>query len=502
MSFALAFDRVLQLMEANAPAEEQKAALRVCAAHVERERVALVPMRDVLMQNDVPLRPPALPELLHRRLIAHHVARMDIGAGAMPVELRAYGQALLQPADPASPQLQIPMLPERLAQRISVSNAEAPTWLTRRSGARIADMSYFGAAAEPSAPGAYSPFTAPEGGRTPLRDLFDACEAAKGAAAVKAADALIAHGETALESGRTSDLVELLADALDRERESPSIEAQRAYGAVRRRFRVPAVLNRIARLIPAATDWRPDIIKVLASAEELGANAVIDLLVVAEQRSHRTAYLDALRELPVGVPAVLHMMTDSRWYVLRNAAYLVGELRIASAEPAMLMLSTHADDRVRSAVYTALAKLGTPRALAMLQASVRDPSAALRRMGADALGSLDAARALPTIQRALEMEKEQEVQLALIGALGRLATPAAVKVLAEVSAPPRNFFDRKRKVLRAAAARALAAVGSPEAEEVLGPLRNDRDPDVRTAAIAPLVRRGTMSITPLGIPNV
>jgi HEAT repeat protein len=123
-------------------------------------------------------------------------------------------------------------------------------------------------------------------------------------------------------------------------------------------------------------------------------------------------------------------------------------------------------------------------------------------MGAQAVGSLEATRAVPTIQRALGMEDKQDVQIALLGALGRVGTPNAVKLLIDAAQPGGLVFGRKPKALRLAAIKALATIDSPEAQEALAPMKNDKDSEVRAAAVAPSTPRMTQAMTPLDVPAV
>jgi hypothetical protein len=369
MSFAVEYDRLLRLVLGNAAPEEQKAALRNCARLIQTDGIVIVPTLDGLLVNNEAPKPPDLPTLLHTRLLAHWVKRMDVAPGTMPAELLAIGRALMQVPIESDPGRVIRnALPDGEGRGIVITVAGSANWLAGRRSGQVMDSGYMGPLQQaPAGRDAYLPFATPNAIPSPLRTLFETCDTASVQDSPRAVDALIAYGEAALNSGRTADLLDLLIGAITREQTLPSIDGRRSYGAVRRRFRLPPVLLKLARLIPAGAGRRTDIITVLAAAEELGANAVIEQLVLSEQRSHRQAYLAALREMPVGEKAVLHMMTDDRWYVVRNAAYLVGELHVHAAEPALLRLSSHPDERVRAAVYTALAKLGTPRAIAMLQ---------------------------------------------------------------------------------------------------------------------------------------
>ena len=82
---------------------------------------------------------------------------------------------------------------------------------------------------------------------------------------------------------------------------------------------------------------------------------------------------------------MLNMLGDARWFVVRNAADLLGEMQVAEAEEPLSLLSKHEDERVRRAATGALMSLGTPRALKAIQQALTDPAPATRMQAAAAL---------------------------------------------------------------------------------------------------------------------
>jgi HEAT repeat protein len=146
-------------------------------------------------------------------------------------------------------------------------------------------------------------------------------------------------------------------------------------------------------------------------------------------------------------------------------------------------LLQHGDERVRKAATAALMKLGTPRALEMIQRALSDPSPQTRIQAASALAARkDVRTSAPQLLRALESEKDEEVQNAILIALGRLATPDAVQRLVAAAAPKKGIFDRKTAGHRVAAVSALGEARTGEALAALKSLVQDKDADVRNAA--------------------
>jgi HEAT repeat protein len=75
------------------------------------------------------------------------------------------------------------------------------------------------------------------------------------------------------------------------------------------------------------------------------------------------------------------------------------------------------------------------------------------------------------------------VVAALIDTLGRLKELRAEPQLVELAKGVSGVFRRFPIAVRAAAIRALAALGTPEALATIEPYKQDRHPDLRNAAL-------------------
>jgi HEAT repeat protein len=74
------------------------------------------------------------------------------------------------------------------------------------------------------------------------------------------------------------------------------------------------------------------------------------------------------------------------------------------------------------------------------------------------------------------------VQLAIIAALGKVATPDAVQRLVQAAEPGGRLFRKKSTVVRLAAVQALAEARTAPALGALRSLSEDREREVREAA--------------------
>jgi len=259
----------------------------------------------------------------------------------------------------------------------------------------------------------------------------------------------------------------------------------RAYGVTLRRI---FTNDAIKQLAPFLIDevYAADVILIMRRAGTQATKILLDFLIEAPTQAERRAFLNALRQADEGADAITSLLNHHEWFVVRNAADLVGELRIPEAVPALGKVVDHQDARVRRSVGVALARIGTPSAAQYLRKVFSDPDpqtrvAVVKELGGRGLGGL----AMPLVS-AVEGEEDQEVVSEYYRALGRIGTPDAVKALSRVARETTGFFARGPSVSRLAAVEALGTAGGPAAKETLQGLLKDRAGDVRKLAGAAL----------------
>lgn len=276
------------------------------------------------------------------------------------------------------------------------------------------------------------------------------------------------------------DVVRVLERLHDHHDALPDGDARRAILMGIRRLQRPVLMQGVVRLLPERRDLRDACTRLLIQAGEVGADALIDSLISSEVTSERRAYLEVLKQCPAAANSLLHLLNDDRWYVVRNAAALLGELRAIQADRRLAELVAHREPRVRRSVATALGKLGTSRALLGLLQLASDASHDVRLQAVQAIGASRNPHAVPWLLEALDHEQDGDVQAAILSALGRVPTEEGVARLAR-AAEAGGMLVRKPGALRIRAVEALAEAGTPSARRVLESLRRDRDRDVRAA---------------------
>jgi HEAT repeat protein len=234
---------------------------------------------------------------------------------------------------------------------------------------------------------------------------------------------------------------------------------------------------------------RDDRVALLGALGEEGVRAVADVLHGADDRRERSALVVMLSEVAPSAPSVIdEMIDDGRWFVVRNAVHVLGEVGDPAALEHLTGTIAHEDARVRRESILSLQKIGSEDAAPLVLARLEDEDAAVRASAARAVGALGIDRGLRSLVALLEEKDEEEVITAACRALGAIGDPAAVPVLEKKAKG--GFLSKPSPEIRIAAYHGLAAIGTPHATRLLDEAESDRDADVRSAVKAARRRRG------------
>jgi len=208
-----------------------------------------------------------------------------------------------------------------------------------------------------------------------------------------------------------------------------------------------------------------DLACLRASADDAVA-ALVHRLADEPGALRRRRICDILVDLAADDPGRLASYLDHpSWYVARNLAYVLGELRDPRGVPLLAVLGRHAEYRVRREVLDALGKIPGGRSRKALRRFFTDPDARLRRHLIDGLGSTydpEVAAWLLGIVRSWDYTREgTSLKEAAIAALSRMDAAEARPVLERV-ARRRWAFGPARKLQDAA--RGALAQADPSAQ--------------------------------------
>jgi HEAT repeat protein len=285
------------------------------------------------------------------------------------------------------------------------------------------------------------------------------------------------------------DAALLLYEVIQSEAQVGNAELKHEFKLTLTRVGQPGFFRALAGSMSRVAEQRVKYITVFGRYGDEAVEALIEQLAYAELAKERRILFDAIVQLRRGVPMLVQMLDDKRWYVARNAAELLGEMCATEGEAGLVRALRHDDHRVRRSAAAALAKMGSRGAVSALRAAMLDASPNVRMQATIAVATRKDPNSTPLFIRALSDEKDPEVQRALLSALGKLGSTDAVKRLISDAEPDGRFFRRKATPIRVAAVQALAEAGTPEALAALEHLTKDRSRGVREAAIKALTER-------------
>jgi HEAT repeat protein len=314
--------------------------------------------------------------------------------------------------------------------------------------------------------------------------------AANPAEAIRLLDDAVTLAEAAAREGNAGTAADLMSGIVQCERSSSDPDVQRACVTAVRRMSRQTMLRGVAALLSRDPDRRNQVVQVLGRTGQDGAEALIDQMTQAPTPEDRRAMFEVLMQLDAAVPAVIHMLGDARWFVARNAADLVGEMKAVNAEKGLVGLLHHPEARVRRSATNALMQLGTESARQAVRVAVRDSTPEVRMQAAFAIAAHHDPKTASTLIAAIDVESDTDVQRAILLALGRVGTLDAVQRLIRAAEPDHGLFKRKSTAFRVAAVQALIEVKSAAARDALNALASDKDKDVREAAARPAPHAG------------
>lgn len=528
MSYALTFARhfarlVQMLLIEGSDFEKQLATLRSLVSVSEQGPVKLI-LHDMQLLSAnaevVPARFEGVDGLV-AQLIGHSILEIDFQQNAAPADLLLAAKLLSVAASPGnggevalsrvraldaqtiSIKVDIPVVPEAPAAALPNSRLGSPNtgYVRNNVTPLIPTTGQFEAiqagGAEVSGDGDEDEGIVREQSADAMFQAFATTATPKGSM-VRLFEQLDHAREATIVGGHLDTLVKLAADASGKDRidivadvfyglvkREGDIEdkmSKRQYALAIRRLCVPRVLKCIVELLPRRRENYEQYMAIFTRAEDDGVEALVEALISAPSITDRRIYYDSLLRLRTGVRTLVHMLGDPRWFVVRNAIELLGEMRVAEADVELEKMLDHRDDRVRVAAASALAKLGPGVAAKGLRGALRDAPEEVRERAAEAM-ALQRTGSVDSIVRALDKEDDNRVQMAMVTALGQLGTPHAVEKLMDIARTDKGLLNKRRPTpMRVAAVHALGEVKTSSALAALQTLLRDKEKAVRGAA--------------------
>jgi HEAT repeat protein len=496
IKIAVLLGRLLELMsKSSETTDDHRATLHALAELVGRRSAALALDGSQVSVEGVPV-PEETPfaTVLRSRLAAHGVARVHLAHGVSAVDLVELVRGLV--ATPTATGRG-----RALEQRLEAANVVSITLISQeqessaaaRRGVRVTDA--LRVPEKAPAPGTAAARGAerkdtPRSQRALAGTLAAAAERltqVDDAQLLTQLDVVQGVIIRAIGANELTQALEALLALVRQESGARNPDIQRQYGIALRRLLTAEHLKKFAPMVFDDV-YHDDIALLMRRAGKQGTKILLDRLIEAPSQAERLAYLKAIRQMDEGADVVASLLNHHEWFVVRNAADLVGEMGIAEAVPALARAAQHTEPRVRRAIGLALAKIGTADTALPLRKLVTDADpqvrlAVVKEVGGRALSGL----AMPLVSAA-SSELDPGVLAEYYRALGRIGTPDAVAALVKAAQEGGGLLSRKPVGPRLAAIEALGLAGGGTAVAVLRELAQNRSADVRAAAAAALER--------------
>lgn len=234
-------------------------------------------------------------------------------------------------------------------------------------------------------------------------------------------------------------------------------------------------------------ETRERILRILVFLKEKVVRRLMDHLAEESNTQARRYLTEALVRIgPPAIPILLGYLSEDRWYVVRNAVSILGEIRDRATAVHLVPLLRHGDMRVRRETIRTLTRIGGDEAVGILLQIVETEDQELRPQALLSLGAMKNPAAIPTLVKLVGRPdpwvKNTEMKKEAIKALGEIGSADAVPVL--ISALKRRPLWRRARYneVRAAAAGALGSIGDPDSAAVLKAATDDGAAAVARAA--------------------
>lgn len=455
----------LLLMRQPESIDQQKLELRAIALMTKEGTVRLTTREGQLVANGISV-PAVLAGVreLADQIIGHQVESFEIHQGMSPGELLNTARLIAEP---------LTVDPVDFRKRVA---ALAVTTVTVQFHAEA--VAEAGAEAQPAVP---EPATgSPE--RIPFL-LERANRSAEGVPNAADFDEVAFAVEQATREGRTATVMDVFLQLITYETAASDPEVQRQFVLTVRRLMKPRILQPIARAFLDNLPRVADAATILGRCGTDGAEAVVDQYARAATRVERDAFLAAFDRLPATDESLVAMLADARPHIMRVAAELLGLRRPRDGDKVLADHLAEGEVHSRRAAIRALAGFDTDFSLDAIARGLGDAAVEVRLEAVGALARRDGPRTAEIIANGIEAEEEEEVQVAMLAALGRIGTADAVARIAKVVEAGAGFFSsRKGSAVRVAAVHALADARTAGARTALLTLTHDKEREVRDAA--------------------
>jgi len=251
------------------------------------------------------------------------------------------------------------------------------------------------------------------------------------------------------------------------------------------------ILDYLVSILCSKDSWdalREAVVKTLVSLNgKVVVWRLMDHLAEESDGQVRKSLTEVLiRQGTTAMPVLLEYIQDGRWFVVRNAVAILGEIRREEATEALKNALQHRDGRVRRETIRALTKIGGNNAIGILLRTVSGDDPEMRQQALLSLGAMKVTAAVPTLVKLVvnmpNTPKTLNTKKEALKALGEIGSSDATADLIEIL-HKRTFWRRRlTDEVRASTAQALAAIGDNAAIAALKQALDDKNEAVSRIA--------------------
>ena len=228
---------------------------------------------------------------------------------------------------------------------------------------------------------------------------------------------------------------------------------------------------------------------IVATIGPASIEALKPLLMTEEETagSQRAADMVVAFKVPA-INRLAALTEDSRWFVQRNGARLLGRIAAAEGVPLLQPLLRKGDPRVARAAVSALGVIPDPSAARAIHTILRSATGETRNAVIAALVADRDARVVPMLARIVgesePLGKDYEVVLETLTALGAVGHEDAIAPIA-TAIQVRSFWRRgKARAIKERGISALSRIGGERAKAAIAEAAQKGDRQLKTLARA------------------
>ena len=133
----------------------------------------------------------------------------------------------------------------------------------------------------------------------------------------------------------------------------------------------PRSIERLIELYSQKKDAQKMVLSIVKYMGTAGVEKVFQRLEEEKKASNRMALIRLLGQMgPAATAVARHRLNDDRWYVVRNACFVLSDLRDPELLKELRPVLSHIDERVQQAAFNVIQKMQTPGRAAVLADSL------------------------------------------------------------------------------------------------------------------------------------